>query len=160
MFYLDLFKSLEKHQVEYLLVGGLAMNLHGVPRMTMDVDLILALNEKNLDRFFLVVDDLALTPAFPIALEDLKSPEQKAKWIKEKNMSEFSMRSKDARGPSLDILIAHPLDWKESYQRGIGKIIEGTTINLAAIQDMIRLKEFAGRAQDLSDLEHLKKMTQ
>ncbi len=37
MFYLDLFKALEKHKVRYLLVGGLAMNLHGVPRATMDV---------------------------------------------------------------------------------------------------------------------------
>ncbi len=40
MFYLDLFKALEKHKVRYLLVGGLAMNLHGVPRATMDVDLV------------------------------------------------------------------------------------------------------------------------
>ena len=39
MFYLDLFRALDKHRVNYVLVGGLAMNLHGVPRMTMDVDL-------------------------------------------------------------------------------------------------------------------------
>lgn len=32
MFYLDLFQRLEEQQVRYLLVGGLAMNLHGVPR--------------------------------------------------------------------------------------------------------------------------------
>ena len=44
MFYLNLFKALEKHKVQYLLVGGLAMNLHGVPRTTMDVDLVLALD--------------------------------------------------------------------------------------------------------------------
>ncbi|MBI2312870.1 MAG: hypothetical protein HYU77_10250 [Betaproteobacteria bacterium] len=30
MFYLDLFRALERHRVRYLLVGGLAMNLHGV----------------------------------------------------------------------------------------------------------------------------------
>jgi hypothetical protein len=50
MFYLDLFRALNDHQVRYLLVGGLAMNLHGVPRMTMDVDLILAMDEANLER--------------------------------------------------------------------------------------------------------------
>lgn len=38
MIYLDLFQALDKHRVLYLLIGGLAMNLHGVPRMTMDVD--------------------------------------------------------------------------------------------------------------------------
>jgi hypothetical protein len=48
MFYLDLFRCLHEHDVRYLLVGGLAMNLHGVPRMTMDVDLILAMDDANL----------------------------------------------------------------------------------------------------------------
>ena len=43
MFYLNLFKALKAHDIDYLLIGELAMNLHGVPRMTMDVDLIIAL---------------------------------------------------------------------------------------------------------------------
>jgi hypothetical protein len=49
MFYLDLFRCLHAHNVRYLLAGGLAMNLHGVPRMTMDVDLVLALDDENID---------------------------------------------------------------------------------------------------------------
>ena len=49
MFYLDLFRSLEQHRVRYLLVGGLAVNLYGVPRMTMDV--VLALDSANLQGF-------------------------------------------------------------------------------------------------------------
>jgi hypothetical protein len=36
MFYLDLFRCLQDRNVRYLLAGRLAMNLHGVPRMTMD----------------------------------------------------------------------------------------------------------------------------
>jgi len=36
MFYLDLFKELNEADVRYLVVGGLAMNLHGVPRMTIE----------------------------------------------------------------------------------------------------------------------------
>ena len=46
------FRELEASKVRYLLVGGLAMNLHGVPRMTMDVDIILAMDEPNLQAFF------------------------------------------------------------------------------------------------------------
>ena len=48
MTYLDLFKSLQTHNIDYLLIGGLAMNLHGVPRMTMDVDLVIALDANNI----------------------------------------------------------------------------------------------------------------
>jgi hypothetical protein len=37
MFYLELFQKLESANIRYMLVGGLAMNLYGVPRSTMDV---------------------------------------------------------------------------------------------------------------------------
>ena len=51
MFYLDLFRCLYQRDVGYLLAGGLAMNLHGVPWMTMDIDLVIALGERNIDAF-------------------------------------------------------------------------------------------------------------
>lgn len=38
MYYLALFAALHRHQVEYALIGGLAVALHGVERNTMDVD--------------------------------------------------------------------------------------------------------------------------
>jgi hypothetical protein len=48
MFYLDLFRCLHERHVRYLLAGGLAMNLHGVARMTMDIDLVIALDEASM----------------------------------------------------------------------------------------------------------------
>lgn len=65
MFYLDLFRALEAKQVRYLLVGGVAMNLHGVPRMTMDVDIVLAMDEPNLRAFLGAANDLGLEPLRP-----------------------------------------------------------------------------------------------
>ena len=62
MFYLDLFAGLDRRRVDYLLVGGLAMNLHGVPRLTMDVDIVLALDEQNLARFVACAEELGLRP--------------------------------------------------------------------------------------------------
>ena len=37
MFYIDLFRTLQEERVDYVVVGGLAINLHGVERATMDV---------------------------------------------------------------------------------------------------------------------------
>ena len=71
MFYLEVFRALEEHKVRYLLVGGLAMNLHGVPRMTMDIDLVIALDIKNLEGFIGAAVSLQLKPVLPIALSDL-----------------------------------------------------------------------------------------
>jgi hypothetical protein len=158
MFYLDLFKSLEKHQVQYLLVGGVAMNLHGVPRNTMDIDLVLALDEKNLDRFLLVAADLGLKPAYPIPISDLKSPIQRKTWVEDRNMIVFSMNVADIKGPTVDILLDHVLDWEKAKSRAVRREMDSIPINLASVEDMIQLKEHAGREQDLSDLIHLKKM--
>lgn len=48
MFYIDLFSALARHKVDYLLIGGLAVSLHGVERATMDVDITVAMNPDNL----------------------------------------------------------------------------------------------------------------
>jgi hypothetical protein len=50
MFYLDLFRALNEAGVRYVLVGGVALNLHGVERATMDVDVAIALDGDNLSR--------------------------------------------------------------------------------------------------------------
>ena len=48
MFYLDLFSALDRHHVDYVLIGGLAVSLHGVERATMDVDITVAMTPDNL----------------------------------------------------------------------------------------------------------------
>ena len=48
MFYLDLFRTLQEAGVRYVVVGGLALNLHGIERSTMDIDLAIALDDDNL----------------------------------------------------------------------------------------------------------------
>ncbi len=47
----ELLQSLTVAQVDYVLVGGLAVQLHGYQRATFDVDLVLAMNDANLVRF-------------------------------------------------------------------------------------------------------------
>jgi predicted nucleotidyltransferase len=51
MFYLELFREMQRNEVRYLLVGGVAVNLHGAERMTMDVDLMIAQDASNLPRY-------------------------------------------------------------------------------------------------------------
>lgn len=156
MFYLDLFRSLEQHRVRYLLVGGLAVNLYGVPRMTMDVDVILALDSSNLEDFFQVVRELGLKPALPVALEDLLDPEKRANWVESRNMVAFSLCGEARNVPSVDVLIGVDLPFEQAYSRREIRGLAGIQVSLAALDDLIALKEQAGRAQDISDIEHLK----
>lgn len=70
MFYLSLFKALKAHDIDYLLIGGLAINLH-VPRVTMDVDLVIELDSRNVNKLISSVNELGLRSSVPVKLEDL-----------------------------------------------------------------------------------------
>ena len=158
MFYLDLFKALEKHKVRYLLVGGLAMNLHGVPRSTMDVDIVLALDPANLKAFLTMAGVLKLTPVAPLNLDGLLEPAQRQKWLKEKNMLALALRPPDIKGPTVDVLIDPPLDIESALKRAVKREVSEVNISLISIEDLILLKEKAGREQDRSDIEHLRRI--
>lgn len=158
MFYLDLFKALEKHKVRYLLVGGLAMNLHGVPRTTMDVDLVLALDPANLKAFLDAAKTLRLRPVAPVNTNGLLDPAQRQKWVKEKNMLAFALRPPDVQGPTVDVLIDPPVDIEAALARTVWREVQEVRIPLISVEDLIRLKEKSGRAQDRSDVEHLRRL--
>ena len=51
MFYEDVFRALNKGKVRYAVAGGVAVVLHGYIRFTADLDLIIHLEEKNIDKF-------------------------------------------------------------------------------------------------------------
>ena len=91
MFYLEFFKALEKESVRYLVVGGVAVNLHGAERMTSDVDLMLALDAENLNRFLIAVRPFGFKPIIPASLEQLLDPQTLDGWIREKNMLAFAL---------------------------------------------------------------------
>jgi hypothetical protein len=46
--YQRFFEGLNKEDIDYLVVGGLAVNLHGIPRMTYDIDLMVSLDTGNI----------------------------------------------------------------------------------------------------------------
>lgn len=158
LFYLDLFKALEEHEVSYLLIGGLAMNLHGIPRMTMDVDIVLILENKNLSAFIAAAQSLGLQPEIPVMLEDLKNPSARKNWVTDKNLIALPLKNNQPDSPTVDIILKHPLDIDTAMQQATIKNIDGISVRLASINDMITLKSFSGRKQDLSDLEHLKRI--
>jgi len=60
---LRILAGLRAHGVQYVLIGGLAAAAHGSPLDTDDVDICLAPDDQNLDRFGLALMDLGADPA-------------------------------------------------------------------------------------------------
>ena len=158
MFYQRLFEVLAKHEVRYLLVGGLAVNLHGIPRMTMDVDVVIALDPDNIDRFIDAARELMLRPVLPLALADLANDGKRDEWIKQRNLVAFALREDDTSAPTVDVLLAVDMSFDTAYDRRVVRDLDGVTISVAAILDLIAMKLQSGRPQDQDDIEQLRKL--
>jgi len=156
MFYLDLFRALQDERVDYVVVGGLAINLHGVERATMDVDLVMAMDEGNLRRFLKAATRLALKPSLPVPLEALCDAKQLDTWAREKNLIAFSLQSGSPTTPTVDIIVRPSVPFDRMYRNRIEKDLGDVRLSLASIEDLIALKTGTGRKQDASDIEALK----
>lgn len=134
------------------------MNLLGVPRLTMDVDLVLALDDANLDGFLAVTRELGLKPSIPVAIESLKDPAARREWMERRNMISFPLVSADPAAPTVDVLISHPLDFEAAFARRERRRVADIEVDVASIADMIALKQDTGRRQDRDDVEHLRRL--
>ena len=157
MLYLDLFRSLADHNVPYLLVGGLAVNLHGIPRMTMDVDLAIKFTGETVSGFEKICRELSLTPIQPVTVQQLLDPIQRERLRLEKNMTAFSLRSPVASEPTVDLLLETVWDFDGAWGRRVVRKVGEISINLVSLVDLITMKVAIGRPQDLADVEHLRR---
>ena len=158
MFYEELFKALEKAQVRYLVVGGVAMVLHGFIRMTMDLDLFIALDPSNIERFLKVVQDLGYRPDIPVKLEDFSSTKKRQEWRNEKGMLVFPLSHPVQLNHRIDVFIEEQLPFIEAYERRFPVKVQDCTVQVASVNDLVAMKRKAGRAQDLEDIEALKRL--
>lgn len=160
MFYLDLFGALARHRVRYVVVGGLALNLHGVERATMDVDLAIALDPLNVESAIDAFEDLGLVPVAPVKIHEARDPETLRRWRRDKNMVAFGLRPGKGTGPTVDCLIDPAVPFATLAENAIAKAIGELRIPIASIDDLIALKRAAGRAIDLADIEALGRLKQ
>lgn len=158
MLYLDLFRSLADHNIPYLLVGGVAVNLHGIPRMTMDVDLAVKFTRESVNGLEKVCRELSLVPIQPVTLHQLADSRERERLRNEKNMAAFSLRSPMASDPMVDLLLETVWDFDAAWERRVVRKVGEVSINLASIGDLIQMKMAIGRRQDWTDVEHLRRV--
>lgn len=158
MFYDLVLQKLNEKEVKYLIVGGLAVNLHGVPRFTKDLDIIIEMTPQNIKRLIEVMKELGYRPKVPVRLEQFISPVNRKKWQEEKQMKAFNLICLDKPYEEIDIVINTPLKFKTAYQKReeikAGKLL----LPLINLDNLIKMKKFSARKQDISDIESLQKV--
>lgn len=158
MFYLDLFAALDRHKVDYLLIGGLAVSLHGVERATMDVDITVGMNPQNLHALIEVARELKLTPVLPVALDSIADVNLLRDWHENRHMEVFALRTPELAGVTIDVLLFPPVSFTDMLGHAVEFEVAGTPIKVVSIDDLIALKQAVGRPIDLSDVEHLQRI--
>ena len=149
------FAALAKRKVRYLVVGGVAVVLHGVPRFTADIDLVLALDRANVLAALDALAALAYRPRAPVPLLDFADPSLRRDWIEEKGLTVFSLWSPDHPATQIDLFVEEPFSFEEVFARATRVDLGANHVTVASVADLIELKRRADRPKDREDIERL-----
>ena len=136
-------------RVRFVLIGGLASQVHGSPSLTGDVDICFALDRDNLERLSVALGSMtAVRRNMPA---DVEAP------LDARALRAVDVFTLTTRFGDLDLL-AHPdpgLDFEHLESRAIEAEILGAKVRVASLDDLMAMKRAAGRPKDRIELEIL-----
>ena len=152
MFITSLCHALENAKLDYAVVGGYAVALHGAVRGTVDVDIVLALNEKTFNAAEKIFTSLGLQSRLPVSAREVF--QFREEYIKNRQLVAWSFHDPSTPQNQLDVIITE--DAKKIKTKTI--IIQGIKIKVASLESLIEMKTRSARPQDLEDIKALKEI--
>lgn len=154
----EVLNALNRARVRYLVVGGVAVVLHGHLRTTADLDLIIQLERENVLRAMGALRELQYRPRAPVPAEAFAEQELRDQWIREKGLAVFSLWSPAHPTLEVDVFVSEPFDFDAVYARAVWVPLERTEATLIALEDLIALKRQVGRPRDQEDIAALESL--
>ncbi len=135
---------LNVHKVRFLVIGGYAVNFHGYPRYTKDLDFWIWLNESNIEQLLIALKDFGFG-ALGLTVADFEA---------EDNVVQLGYEP-----CRIDLLVSlEGLTFENCYAHRAIAEYEGIPIGFLNIDDLITAKTNAGRPQDIADAHKLSKI--
>lgn len=152
--------ALTDAKVDFIVGGGVASVLHGVERVTLDVDLALNMDPANVEKFLGVMQKLRLQPRTPVPARDLMSSEAVQRMIAEKGAIVFSFVDFDRPLRHVDIFLRSDVSFTELSQAAETVFVEGCSIKIIGIEKLLQIKRsiLPLRDKDLFDIKELEKL--
>ncbi|WP_242929404.1 hypothetical protein [Pontibacter vulgaris] len=132
---------LNKHKVNYLIVGGYAVGIHGHPRYTGDLDVWISPNPNTAKTMVLIMKEFGFG-SFGLTEND---------FLAKDNIIQLGY-------PPFRIDVLTSIDgvaFEECFPNKVVIEDEGVPVNFISLKDLRKNKESSGRRRDLDDLEHL-----
>jgi hypothetical protein len=134
------FASFQRHNVRYIVIGGIAAVLYGVPRATFDLDILIDANLDNARKLLDALTEANLGTAALITPEELLS----------KEITIFKDRVR------IDVQTSTPgLKFEQAWERRETMEYQKQKFFVASREDLISSKRAAGRPVDLEDVRLL-----
>lgn len=143
---LDVLRALERERVEYVLVGGVALALHGLVRATQDIDLFIVPSPDNVERVKVALRSVFLDPSIAeISAEDLSGSYPTVRYIPEGEAFVI-----DLIGRLGEAVRYEDLEFEERQ-------VEGVRVRLATARTLYRMKKDTVRPIDRADADALRR---
>ena len=139
--YIDMLKCLNKAGVDYIMVGGWAVNLYGYIRATVDLDIWILADAENARRVY------AALVEFGAPVAEMKPDE----------FAEYGMIVQIGVAPCRVDIISKisGVNYADAVTRAVPKMIDGVPVRIISLDDLIANKKASGRAKDIADVEVL-----
>lgn len=153
----DLLFALSQAQIQFVVIGGVAVGVHGFVRATEDLDIVPAPHPKNLARLALLLHEL---DAKQVGTGEFSAEEFPYDPTDPAQLAEGANFRLDTNHGALDIMqwvpgIHTDPAYPELARQAIEVVFRGTKIQVCGIEHLRTMKHTAGRDRDLLDLREL-----
>jgi len=136
----DVFASFQKHDVRYVVIGGIAAVLYGVPRATFDLDILIESTPENAQHLLDALLDAGMGTAVLTNVEEIL-------------LNEITIFKDRVR---IDVQTSTPgLQFQNAWSRRNTLEYQGQPFYIASREDLISSKKAAGRDVELEDVRLL-----
>jgi hypothetical protein len=142
----------QKAKLDYAIVGGYAVSLHGAVRGTVDIDIILRLTKSDFKKAEELLLSMGFEARLPVRSEQLF--EFRKEYIQNKNLIAWSFFNPKKSSEIIDIIITEDLRDLKS----VTIPASGHRLKVLSIDSLIEMKKRSGRPQDIEDIRALKEI--
>ena len=157
----DLLKQLTRHNVRYIIGGGVAAVLHGVERLTVDLDIALDRSNDNIHAFLEVMQREKMIPRAPVPADSLYDEKLLQQFVEEKEAVVFTFHDPDHPFRQIDIFLTGELSYSQliPFAEDIS-IDDAVFLKVLSIRKLLEMKEAMShkREKDRLDITMLKKL--
>jgi hypothetical protein len=142
--------------VRFVVSRGVACILHGISRVTNDVDLSVAMDDRNMIRFVDVAQRFGLKPRAPEPLEAMLDADRGCDRVQTKQAHVFALNNSSGL-LQVDCFLAYPIGFEERYDQADTMDVDGRVIRVSSKPHRLRAKQAVDspRRTDVRDIEDL-----